>query len=304
LSLLLTKEYSLRDIAKTLVRSVSTLSEEVRRNRVKGVYDPKKAHQKATDRRRNASFRGKKIIRTTTLRRFVERALLGGQSPENIAGRIKKEGRYEPVSGATIRRFIASPYGRQIEAKRKMLKGKKRGRRGKSGTLTERTFIEQRPKRATNRTEVGHAEGDFIVSGKEGRGVLLVVVDRTSRRTYLEKIHPVTVSAVHQGFLVIQKRYPELLSLTLDNDILFQKHKELEELLSIPLYFCHPYHSWEKGTVERVNREIRKYIPKGSSIEKYTKKEVKVIEDTLNQRYLKCLGYATPREAHSKKRTA
>ncbi|QQR54385.1 IS30 family transposase [Candidatus Peregrinibacteria bacterium] len=85
--------------------------------------------------------------------------------------------------------------------------------------------------------------------------------------------------------------------MTTDNDILFQKHKELEKLLGIKIYFCHPYHSWEKGTVENTNKIIRKDIPKGSDISKYSKAFIQRLEEKLNRRPLKCLNYLTPKEA-------
>ena len=85
-------------------------------------------------------------------------------------------------------------------------------------------------------------------------------------------------------------------TMTTDNDILFRRHKELEKLLSIKIYFCHPYHSWEKGTVENTNKYIRKDIPKGSNISKYSKKFIISIEEKLNRRFMKCLGHVTPDE--------
>ena len=91
-------------------------------------------------------------------------------------------------------------------------------------------------------------------------------------------------------------------SLTLDNDLLFQMHKTLEELLKVPIYFCHPYHSWEKGSVENRNKIIRQFIPKSSDLSRYDKKEIKAVEDYLNDRYLKCLKYATPKEKFKKHR--
>jgi IS30 family transposase len=84
-------------------------------------------------------------------------------------------------------------------------------------------------------------------------------------------------------------------TLTLDNDLLFQMHKTLEKLLNVPIYFCHPYHSWEKGSVENRNKIIRQFIPKGSDLSRYDKNEIKAVEDYLNDRYMKCLN-STPKE--------
>ena len=85
-------------------------------------------------------------------------------------------------------------------------------------------------------------------------------------------------------------------TLSIDNDILFQMHKTLEKMLNVKIYFCHPYHSWEKGSIENVNKAIRKFIPKGSNLSRYGQNEIQTIENFLNDRYMKCLRYATPRE--------
>lgn len=87
-----------------------------------------------------------------------------------------------------------------------------------------------------------------------------------------------------------------MVTLTLDNDLLFAKHLELEKLLNVAIYFCHPYHSWEKGSIENGNGLIRKYIPKSSDISRYTEEEIAAIETKLNDRPRKCLQYSTPKE--------
>jgi len=143
---------------------------------------------------------------------------------------------------------------------------------------------------------IGDLEADFIVSGRDGKGILLVAVDRKLRVVFLELIIDVSVDEVHAAFQRIKKRFPEMKTLTLDNDILFKMHKALETLLAVPIYFCHPYHSWEKGTVENRNKIIRKFIPKGSDLSQYDDEEITAIEVFLNDRYLECLDYATPKE--------
>ena len=90
IAILRDKKYSLRDIAKALGRSVSTISDEIKRNSVNGKYQPKKAHYKARVRRVNARYQGKKIVANSESRKFVERHLLDDQSPAAIAGRLKK----------------------------------------------------------------------------------------------------------------------------------------------------------------------------------------------------------------------
>lgn len=286
----------MRNIAQALNRSVSTISDEIKNNSVRGIYDPQKSHHKAYVRRYRAGYRRKKIPLSRELRRFVEKHLLAGQSPEAISGRIKHHGNHlTQVSGNTIYRYLRSPYGKMIGLE---LKKKKRPRKGvKKKGLNDRMFIEERPKIIEKRSRVGDMEGDFIVSCKSGRGILLVVVCRKLRMTFLEIIYDASIDNVHQSFIKIKDRFPEMKSLTLDNDILFRMHKTLSRLLKLKIYFCHPYHSWEKGGVENVNKFIRKYIPKGSDFSRYSRIEIKLLEEKCNQRFMKCLNYATPKEA-------
>jgi IS30 family transposase len=273
----------------------------VGKNSVKGTYDPGKAHLKAYVRRHRASYRGKKIMAHQALLRFVERNLLDGQSPEAIAGRIRHHEKLLPrVSKDTIYRFLRSPYGKVVGI---WLKKKKRPKRRKKVTqLKDRVFIDQRPIIIEKRLRVGDVEADFIVSGRDGKGVLLVVVDRKLRVAFLVLLRTVTVDAVHAAFQRIKRRFPEMRTASIDNDLLFQMHQTLEKLLTIKIYFCRPYHSWEKGSVENANKIIRKFIPKGSDLSRYDAEEITAIEDFLNDRFMKCLQYATPKEMLEKHR--
>ena len=267
------------------------------RNTVKGVYDPLKAQQKSYARRKYSKYQGKKIVQHPKLRTFIEKKLMDDQSPQAIAGRLRKREKDLPsVSKESIYRYIRSPYGRNIERYRQMKRRKKRHRRARGKKLDGRVFIDKRPQHINKRTRGGHAEADFILSGKNGHGILLVVADRKLRVSFLEQILIVSIHQVHKAFLRIMKRYPEMRSFTTDNDILFRHHKELEKLLKIKIYFCHPYHSWEKGAVENVNKYIRKDIPKGSDLSRYSKKFIASLEEKLNRRAMKCLDYASPQE--------
>lgn len=283
-----------------LQRSVSTISGEVTRNRVRDRYEPLKAHHKAYVRRKQAKYQGMKIIAHPELWNFVEEKLLEGRSPASIAGRINHhEKQLSHISGDSIERFLKSVYGRQIEAYRQRLKQRRsrQRRRLRVTQLKNRKFIDKRPQIINQRGRVGDVEADFIISGKSGRGILLTVTDRKLRVSFLEKILPVSIKHVHRAFGRIKKRYPELKTITTDNDLLFKRHQELEKLLGVAIYFCHPYHSWEKGTIENTNGEIRKSIPKSSDISQYSKRFIRCIETKINDRYLECLDYQTPLEA-------
>lgn len=290
---------SLRAIARKLGRSPNSISLEIRLGMVNGQYNAKKADQKAYVRRHEAKYQGMKIVENRKLQDFVEAGLYDDLSPEAIAGRVNKhEKDLIPISKNSIRRYIKSVPGRRVEYHRiKQKRKRKRSRkRLKVAQLTDRTFIDKRPQSIQDRKYVGDVEADFLVSGKTGRGIILSVVDRKLRVSFLEQILEVTIANVHAAFLRIQERFPELHSISTDNDILFQKHKELERLLAVKIYFCHPYHSWEKGTIENTNRYVRKDIPKGSDISRYSKQFIKKLEAKLNRRYMEILNHKTPQE--------
>jgi transposase, IS30 family len=273
---------------------VSCISNELQRNMVEGTYDPVKAQHKAYVRRKAAKYQAMKIVDDTEMKQFIDQELLSDQSPEAISGRLGT------ISKDSIYRYIKSIYGREVEAYR--IQKNKKNRRIKRvihPSLQDRVFIDKRPLHINKRMRYGHMEGDFIVSGKTGGGVLLVVVDRKSRLVFLRLIPLPSCHAVHRALYEIQKCYPYMKSITLDNDILFQKHTELQKLLGIPLYFCHPYHSWEKGTVENVNKYIRRYIPKGSNLLEYAHEYISFVEEKCNSRYMKCLQYRTPQEVYN-----
>lgn len=298
--MLKSKGYSLRVIAAAVGRSVSTISDELTRKAVAGTYVPSKAHAKARVRRKAAKFQGKKIVDDHALRRFVEQELLKRQSPAAIAGRLAtgRDG-LQYASRDTIEEYIRSVHGRQLEYQLKRLKQKntRRSRRPLAvAQLADRIFIDDRPDVITSRSRVGDVEADFIVSGKAGTGYLLTVVDRKIRYGFVRKLLPVTIANMERVFLDVKAQFPELLTVTTDNDILFRYHQRLERLLGVPIYFCHPYHSWEKGTVENYNKHIRKYVPKGTDISQCEADYLATTEAQLNNRFMSVLGYMTPTE--------
>jgi IS30 family transposase len=267
-------------------------------NSVNGKYVPKKATHKAYVRRKYSKFQSMKIVKNKELREMIEEMLLDDQSPKNISGRITKHEHHLPAIGKdSIYDFIGSVYGRKIEIHRKNKKRKRGSKRKKSEKLPLRTFIDERPQCINKRERLGDAEADFIVSGKNGKGILLTMADRKTRNSFIEKITTVTIENVHKSFLKIKERFPEILTITTDNDLLLQKYEELEKLMKVKIYFCHAYHSWEKGTIENTNKYIRREIPKGSDISKYSKKFIKKVEEKLNRRTMECIDHLKPKEA-------
>lgn len=307
---LLRQGASLHRIAQRLGKTVSAISQEIKRNsRSKktrfgkpGEYIAEVASQKAKNRRREASHRHKAILNNPKLRAFIDAALLSFQSPEAIAGRLRTGREKLPyVSRNSIERYLNSVYGEAIRvelAEFKQQYKRRVSRPNKKPTIDGRIFIDERPKEIQDRSRIGDIELDFIVSGKDGRGRLLTASDRRIRKSFLRKLYPVTMENLCAILLQIKHEFPELKSITTDNDILFAQHNTISQLLGIPIYFCNPYHSWEKGSVENLNKFIRRFIRKGSSISSYSSKQIQKIEDLANGRYMKILNYLTPQECY------
>lgn len=244
-----------------------------------------------------------RIALDKNLKKFVEGSLYDDQSPEIISGRIKKHEKHlQPISQDSIYRYVKSIHGRKIEAFLNSIKTKRRRRPKNKGRLTDRTFIDKRPKYIQYRKRIGDAEADFIVSGKSGKGILLVLTDRKSRAVFIEQILLTTTRQVWLALRRIKRRFPELKTLTLDNDLLFQKHKELERKLKIKIYFCDPYKFWQKGQVENRNQRIRRYIPKGSNISSFSRSFIYNLEQKLNRRPMACLKFKKPSEILTEQR--
>ena len=294
----LRKGKSLRFISRALDRSVSSVSDEIKNNSVRGKYTAKKADHKAYVKRETSKRDCLKVAMDVNLKKFVIENIKDDQSPEGISGRLKhieKGIRY--ASGKAIYKFIASPHGRQVEGHlfSKAVKKKPGRKRGVSVSIDGRTFIDQRPKRVQKRAEFGHFEGDFIESGKDGTGSLLVLVERKTRYPFIAYLEDRSNANVNSLVEEMLKDIP-VKSLTLDNDISFQKHEELSELIKATVFFCHPQAPHEKGTVENRNKAIRRYVKKRSDLSKYEAEYFKMVETKLRTRFMKCLNFKTPEE--------
>lgn len=294
------EKISKQEIARRLKREPSSVRYEIKMNSVRGVYTAEKAQLKAYQRRWRAKTQVLKVAVNKMLKDYVTSAVKQYWSPEAIAGRIRFVDQHVPRVGKdAIYAFLESVHGRKLE-EYLWLKGKKRKRHVPRVTIDSRTMIDKRPKSVANRRSFGHWEGDFIVSGKSGSGALLVLVERMSRHIIIRRLHDRSIATVNGalasifggGQLVIN-------SLTVDNDISFRKHEEISAFIGAPVFFCHPYHSWEKGSVEKMNQLIRRFVPKGSDVSKVSIDHLKKIERILNNRPLKCLRFHTPSEVMS-----
>ena len=297
IALLKRKKYSIRDIAYILRRSSGTICEEIKRNSIRKSYNPVKANHKAYVARKYSKYQGMKIESRPELRAYVETKVAEDWSPEEVSGRIKEIDQLIPyVSAKAIYKYIATVYGRRLESHLAYKGRKKRSHpRPKVTQLKGRIFIDQRSNIVDTRARFGDWEGDFIVSGRNGSGALLILHERKARYTVMRKINAPSIELVHR-YLTEMTGGIFMNTLTLDNDILFRKHEEMSRILGVPVYFCHPYHSWEKGGVENTNKLIRRYVPKGSDISLVSDERVKEIQDKLNARPRKCLQYKTPEE--------
>ena len=292
------KGYSQKEIACRIGVSQQAVSYELRqKTRKNRLYDAKYAGHKTYVRKHGKRTRGNTIAEHPELRKTIEEYLLDDQSPEMISGCIKKHRHDLPyVSGVTIRKYIKSPYGRKIEAHRNKIHHKRRGKRKIRKEILDKRMIDKRPLYIKDRKRIGDCEGDFIVSGHDGEGYLFVCADRKSRAPFLEKIFPVSIKCVENAIGRIQKRFPELKTLTFDNDLLFIHHKRLEKKFGLKIYFCHKHSPWEKPLVENRNKIIRRYIPKGSDISRYSGKYIQKLEEKLQRQIMECLDYRTPKE--------
>lgn len=229
----------------------------------------------------------------------METHLLDDQSPDALAGRLAKIAKdIGVVSARAIRRYIGSVYGRRIEARRAKIFRKARRKKVPKTVLDGKRMISKRPKRINERKGLGHMEGDFIVSGKSGKGILLTLIDRRVRKSLLERILPVSVRNVERALLRMKRRFPEIKTITFDNDILFLEHKRLEQKLKVKIYFCHPRSPWEKPSIENLNRWIRRFVPKSSDISHYSKLFFQKLEAKANRRFMEVLGFYTPDEKY------
>jgi IS30 family transposase len=282
----------IREIARFLGRSPNTVSREVTKNSVKGVYEAQKASQKASAKRWRAKRQCLKVAMDSFLIRFVEERMQKPfrWSPRQVSGYLKRE-LHIHCSDKAIYKFIES---RGLESHLFWRWNKKRGGRKRithASTHDGRTYIDTRP---LLKEETGHLEVDFIVS-KESASVLMVAVDRYTKRTWVQKLQNRKRDTIRAAFSVLSREV-SIKSITTDNDIAFTFWRELETIIQAPIYFCHPYHSWEKGLVENTNRWIRCFVPKRRDISSVTQEDLDEIHAFLNDRPREVIGFRSPRE--------
>jgi transposase, IS30 family len=295
--------WSLREIGKALCRSASTISRELKRNadRSDGRYRVEKADSYARARRwrsrQGSHFKAEEVAQV--------HMLMGRKwSPEQVSGRLRKKGKLR-IGTSTIYRWLAKDKARGGMSwlqTRQLSRRYRKGYRVRDlrGRMSGKRRLSERPRKANDRREAGHIEGDTVM-GKDGRHCLLTLVDRKTRRTRIVKLPARQAAEVNKALIrEVKAGRVQMKSLTLDNGTEFHGFKELEAKLGIKVYFAQPYHSWERGTNENTNGLIRQYLPKGSCFKGLTQQRCNEIERELNDRPRKVLGFSTPNEAHAK----
>lgn len=183
---------------------------------------------------------------------------------------------------------------------------KKNGRKVKEySKLSEAIPIQERPEHINNRSEVGHWETDNLEGKRSDKTAISVTVERLMRKTKLSKLSShtaqVKTDAVINNLTDERKiNHDFVKSVTFDRGPENSGYKEIGEKLEVQTYACNPYHSWEKGGVENMNKRIRRFIPKGISVEEITQDYLNLLEDKLNNTPRKCLNYLTPNEFQKK----
>lgn len=281
-------DVKIREIAEFLNRSPNTISRELDKNTVHDVYDAKKAQQKVNARRWRAKRQCLKVAMNSYLVQFVEAKLELKWTPKSISGYLKTELGIT-CSAKAIYKYVEH---RGLEYQLFWRWNKKKGgpkRRKHKVCDDNRKYIDVRP---NSNDEVGHYELDFIVS-KHSTAVLLVATDQVTKHSLVRKLPNRKRHTISAAFSKMFSNI-EIKSITTDNDIAFQHWAELEEIIHAPIYFCHPYHSWEKGLVENTNRWIRCFVPKRRDIASVTQEDLDEIHTFLNDRPREVIGFKIP----------
>jgi IS30 family transposase len=293
------------EIARRLGRHASTIGRELERNAAMhdGAYRPSKA-QERTNGRRSRTRRGSTFTAIEWM--LVEDLLTEGWSPEQISGRLRRDGRLR-ISYETIYKYIWSEKhaggSLHLCLRQRTKKHRKRyATKERRGRLAGKRHISERPAAVEQRRAIGHWEIDTIHGS--GRDSVATLVERVSGYTLIGKLLNVTAGALNERVLKLLRRSPRKLRLifktfTADNGTEFHSHLEIERKTGARFYFATPYHSWERGTNENTNGLIRQYLPKRMSMASVTQNECNEIARRLNDRPRKRLGYATPTEVVS-----
>jgi transposase, IS30 family len=299
---------SLRVIATSLRRAPSSISREVRQTGVveRKYYRAIYAHQHSNT-TRHKRRKNRKLDNNIPLRTFILQYLAKNWSPEQIAKRliilypddmnmrVSHETIYSylyVLPRGTLKREITSCLRRHHKHRRHHRKD-----RQKCCPIQDFLSIEERPAEVADRIIPGHWEGDLVV-GKLCASAIGTLVERTTRMTFLVKLENRYARHVRKAFAEEFKHLPKGLkkTLTYDQGIEMAEHKLFTQETDISVYFAHPHAPWERGTNENTNALLRQYFPKGTDFTKISKERLKMVQNELNDRPRKTLGFYTPHE--------
>lgn len=289
--------YTQKQMALCLGISQSTISRELKRNSYQSIYKPELAEQFTFHRHK---YKTKYLKLTRKVMNYIKDKLKEDWSPEQISGVMKKD-KLPCVSHETIYQYIYKNkyHGGKLYLKLRH-KNKKYHNRGNDynsrGVIKNRVSINQRPKIVEHKKRVGDFEIDTVI-GKNHIGALVTIVDRASKFTLIKKVDSKKADVVSQALIDMLYPIRELThTITSDNGKEFAYHEKVSKALDTKFYFANPYHSWERGLNEHTNGLIRQYLPKQTDFTRIKRREIQEIQNRLNNRPRKSLGYKTPTE--------
>ena len=290
---LLDKSNSIRQIAKILGKSPSSVSREIKRNSNGGVYSPVKAQTYATFRKTNRPTNNK--FHNSILLKVLNSCLQRNWSPEQIVNRCKiKNIPIDMVSVTTTYRWINKGL-LKMQPKELRHKGK-RQKHDNRGKFVCGTSIAERPQEVNDRLYIGDYEGDTVVSSRgQSKSCIATFVDRKSGYLIARLLPDRT--AKHMAEAIMEAfDGKKIRTLTVDRGKEFACYQKIEKALGIKVYFTDAYCAWQKGTVENTNGLLRQYFPKKFNFNEITQEELDKVVDEINNRPRKRLGYLTPKE--------
>lgn len=291
ISLLLSQEFSLREIAKQIGVAPSTISRELRRKSIKsGLYEPDLAYEQAIARRRQKAQRISEQTETAVLL-----MLSYDWSPEQISAICKRI--RLPVSHEWIYTLVLTDYengGKLYKHLRHQLKTYRKRYQKPKGRILGRRSIHDRPTIVDTRERYGDWEVDTVI-GKRGTGAIVTVLERKSRFYLTKKIATKLASDTADAVIAMLAPFSALVhTITEDNGLEFAEHERIAEELNANIYFADPYASWQRGANENANGLFRQYVPKGTDLRTVTDAYIEKAQKLLNLRPKKCLGFNQP----------
>jgi IS30 family transposase len=278
-------------IAKLLDRHKSTISRELSRNTGSRGYRPKQACEMSADRAQHSR-------NAPTVEPWVREAacaLLCIQwSPEQIASQL-------PISHETVYQHVYADKAqggtlwKHLRCQKQKRKRYASGR-DRRGQIPNRRPLSERPLHIEARRQVGHWECDTVI-GASHKGAVVTMVERKSGYAVMTKVEKKTSELVSSA--IVDKLQPlaaRVKTLTFDNGKEFAGHAQIDQQLQSTAYFARPFASWERGSNENLNGLLRQYVPKKRAMSTVTDEEIRMIQNRLNNRPRKRLGFKTPAE--------